>query len=414
MSTNTLPSMPGGDLLTEESIISVFEEAEIIAGRRALYILNNASGIDAISGLVELVRDICCAKHATFGILRGDSHDIVRLIESGERYMFSDDAAIRTTSETMIQKCIGREHFFYEPKSASEVNGPESCAAILIRRDGRPQGILVFEQLPVIEDETNRLLEVVQSLSGFLSLAVHNLQMMSQQRRLVRAVMAAQEEERRRIAYDLHDGVAQYVLASHAHMQSFKYANESGNTTGASVELEHGLNCLKKAIVESRRLINGQRSLALDDIGLGGALQQLLNDEKGRSGWDEAILIDNTTVKDFDRVLATTVFRIAQEALTNIRKHANTTRVRVMLLESDDAQVGGKSIVLEVRDWGRGFRPENVTLSNDHVGLQSMQERVGLLGGNLAINSVDGEGTSVRAILPLSRFLTPEAEDDIK
>ena len=84
-----------------------------------------------------------------------------------------------------------------------------------------------------------------------------------------------------------------------------------------------------------------------------------------------------------------------------------------MLLENKDRENGENSLVLEVRDWGRGFQPENVKLSDEHVGLQSMQERVNLLGGKLTITSVEGEGTAVRAALPLNAHFNSESEDEI-
>ena len=299
MVTNSLPSIEISDIHHQDPSLLTYEATGIAASRRALDILSNSSGLETISQLLELIREISGADFAAFGILRGETHEFVRFMECGNRPNQLDDIGIQSLAVAMLKKCIGRDQFYFDSGFSTEFDVLKSAAGILVRRDSRPQGILFLAQMPHGESECNRRMEIVQSLSGFVSMAVHNLQLLAQQRRLIRAVMAAQEEERRRIAYDLHDGVAQYVLASHAHLQSFKYAQEIGNKSAASIELEHGLGCLKKAIVESRRLINGQRSLALDDVGLGGALQQLLNDEKGRAGWTEAILIDNTATKDF-------------------------------------------------------------------------------------------------------------------
>jgi signal transduction histidine kinase len=97
--------------------------------------------------------------------------------------------------------------------------------------------------------------------------------------------------------------------------------------------------------------------------------------------------------------LEITLFRVAQEALTNVRKHAETDRVRVVL-----GQRAGGVVRLEVRDWGRGFDLDEVASGvgpGERVGLSSMRERVALLGGNLEIRSEPGEGTSVVAEVPL-------------
>jgi signal transduction histidine kinase len=88
---------------------------------------------------------------------------------------------------------------------------------------------------------------------------------------------------------------------------------------------------------------------------------------------------------------------VAQEALSNVRKHAGHARVRVRLKRHDG------SVRLEVRDWGRGFDPQAVrpTARGEHVGLTSMRERLHLLGGKLEIRSGADQGTTVRAILPI-------------
>src|SRR5207248_1955468 len=97
----------------------------------------------------------------------------------------------------------------------------------------------------------------VQALGAYAAVAIHNLQLLGRQRALVSGLIAAQEEERRAIAYDLHDGLTQYVMASHAHLESFKRAYETGNRERAEREMDQGLRYLKEAVVESRRLVNG-------------------------------------------------------------------------------------------------------------------------------------------------------------
>jgi PAS domain S-box-containing protein len=234
----------------------------------------------------------------------------------------------------------------------------------------------------------------------------------TRQRSLVRALIAAQEEERRRIAYDLHDGLTQYVMASHAHLETFRHAHETGRMDRAATELDHGIQYLKEAIIESRRLVNGLRTLALDNMGLGGALEQLLNEEKVRAGWSEAILVNYVTSK-LDKVLTTALFRITQEALTNARKHARADRVRIMLLENAAPKSVDSHITLEVRDWGRGFDTTVPIDTNAHVGLQSMQERARLLNGTLSLQSMHGSGTVIRAVFPVIRPTDTESSGEL-
>jgi signal transduction histidine kinase len=208
----------------------------------------------------------------------------------------------------------------------------------------------------------------VQALGAHAAVAIHHVHMLSQQRSLVNSLITAQEEERRAVAYDLHDGLTQYVMASQAHLEAFRRAHGSGKEEKAERELKQGMQYLKEAVVESRRLINGLRSLALDDLGLAGALEQLVSEERERSGWEKATFSHNLTDRRFDKTLETGAYRIAQEALTNVRKHAETKEVEVLLqLESDSRS--HESLRLQVRDWGRGFDPENQTVGPGARGL---------------------------------------------
>nr|MDQ2687831.1 GAF domain-containing sensor histidine kinase [Armatimonadota bacterium] len=240
----------------------------------------------------------------------------------------------------------------------------------------------------------------VQALSAHAAVAILNFQMLSRQRTLVRGLIGAQEEERRSVAYDLHDGLTQFVMAAHAHLEAFKRAQASGKAERAAREMDQGLHYLKEAVVESRRLINGLRSLALDDLGLAGAVEQMVHEEKARSDWRDADLVHNIAERRFDPTLETAVYRVAQEALTNARKHADAERVQVLLLIGFAEQGRPPQLTLEVRDWGRGFVPEEKVGETERVGLHSMAERVLLMGGTYHLHSAPGAGTVVTAVFP--------------
>src|SRR5258708_37088051 len=122
--------------------------------------------------------------------------------------------------------------------------------------------------------------------------------------------------------------------------------------------MEHGLRYLKQAVLESRRLVNGLRTLTLDDLGLAGALEQLLMEEKTRAGWEEVEFRHNIADRRFDDTLQTAIYRVAQEALTNARKYAQTSKITVSLLLVTETESAQPQLVLGVRDWGVGFVPE--------------------------------------------------------
>jgi signal transduction histidine kinase len=220
------------------------------------------------------------------------------------------------------------------------------------------------------------------------------------QRLLTHRIITALEEERRAISFELHDGLTQYVMSSFAFFDS--YASDILQAEIPLAEdLQKGLKYLQDAVVEARRLVNGLRSLALDELGLVGALEQLLNEERERTLWDDAPLFVPSPIPRFDPMLETAVYRVVQEALSNIRKHAATRRVAVtltMIQSNDDSK---RLLQIEVRDWGKGFAVSERRTKYDHIGLNSMAERVYLLQGNIRIESQPGEGTRVIAEIPI-------------
>lgn len=200
------------------------------------------------------------------------------------------------------------------------------------------------------------------------------------------------EIEQRHIAYELHDGLAQIVAGAQQHLQSFAhhYRPRSPRTRQ---ELASVLNMTQNAVKEVRRVMAGLRPTALDDFGLATALRlqvQALEVE----GWE----IDYEAPASAERLpstVETVLFRIAQEAINNIHKHAQSTRVRIALKYDENYR-------LEIQDWGRGFDMANVAtvVPGQHLGLRGMQERIVLVGGRLNIHSSPGAGTLVVAEVP--------------
>jgi signal transduction histidine kinase len=245
----------------------------------------------------------------------------------------------------------------------------------------------------------------VQALGAYAGIAVHNLHMLAKQRSLVNGLINAQEEERRAVAYDLHDGLTQYVMAAHAHLETHRRALEDGDEARASRESETGIRYLKEAVIESRRLISGLRTLALDDVGLAGALDQLVQEEKDRAGWKEADFDQNLGRRRFGYPLETAAYRIAQEALTNARKHAGAGHVEVRLLLERSEYSSGERLRLSVSDDGEGFVVESKAGDYSRVGLHGMAERARILDAEFEVRSAPGEGTRVAVTFPV----TPDA-----
>jgi signal transduction histidine kinase len=156
---------------------------------------------------------------------------------------------------------------------------------------------------------------------------------------------------------------------------------------------------------EARRIIEGLRPTALDDYGLATAVQLLikeLEDGGWEVGYEEALGEERLPAE-----VETALYRVAQEALTNVQKHARTNRAQITL-----ARLPGK-VRLEVKDEGRGFDPSAVSKSGgpgERVGLQSMRERIAPFGGELKITSKSGAGTSLVAEVLLAASEGTEIE----
>jgi PAS domain S-box-containing protein len=204
------------------------------------------------------------------------------------------------------------------------------------------------------------------------------------------------EAERHHVAYELHDGLAQVAASTHQHLQAFA-SHYRPHSLQARAELERTLELAQLTVREARRLIAGLRPTALDDFGLATALH--LHVEGLRSeGW--TISYDERLGSErLPPTLETTLYGVAQEALTNTRKHASTTQARLRLVRQE------ATIRLEVEDAGCGFEPGMAMHEGslgEHVGLREMQERVELVGGQLQISSQPGGGTLVVAEVPVA------------
>lgn len=375
------------------------------ANQVALDILGQRSGVEALRHIAEAARQLAHARFAALGVAHEAGGGLVEFVTTGltseqERAIGQRPRGVGILGLLLTRRDPLRiDQISQHPLSAGfPPNHPlmTTFLGVPIRRGETILGSLYLADKIDGSPFTAADEAAVQALAAHAAVAVHHMQLLSRQRSLVSGLIAAQEEERRAVAYDLHDGLTQFVMAAHAHVEAFRRARDLGRTERADRELEQATRYLKEAVIESRRMINGLRSLALEDLGLAGALEQQLHEEKQRAGWSDAEMVHNVAGRRFDRALETAAYRVGQEALTNVRKHANADRVRILLI------VQKQTLMLEVRDWGDGFDPAvHSAGGGSHVGLSSMAERVRLLDGAYELISRPGEGTVVRATFPL-------------
>jgi PAS domain S-box-containing protein len=211
--------------------------------------------------------------------------------------------------------------------------------------------------------------------------------------RLFEHVMAAREEEQRRIARDLHDGIGQSLTSLRMGLR----AVEDAPTLEAARSRTHELRGFAAAALEEvRRLARGLRPSVLDDLGLGPALERVAGDCAQAHGL--AVIVDAADLipARLPRVVETALFRIAQEALTNVVKHAEATAVRIAIERQAAA------VRMTVEDDGRGFdRTPHHPPGTVGLGLSGMRERAALLHGAVAIQPRAEGGTTIRVDIPL-------------
>ncbi|MGE4241187.1 PAS domain-containing sensor histidine kinase [Ramlibacter sp.] len=197
------------------------------------------------------------------------------------------------------------------------------------------------------------------------------------------------EQERSRIARELHDELAQTLTA--LKMDTISLRDQKGG--GASeARLAGMLEMLDSAVASTRRISADLRPLVLDDLGLIPAIEWLVQNFMQRTG--VACVLDADETIELPEPYATGVFRIVQESLTNAGKHAGASRVDVGVAREDDV------LVVTVRDDGRGFRPDDPRKPQS-LGLVGLRERAQLLRGGVEVRSEPGAGTTVEARIPV-------------
>lgn len=221
-------------------------------------------------------------------------------------------------------------------------------------------------------------------------------------KQLTQRVIDTQEEERARIARELHDGISQSMVAAR-YMLDLAAAKVRSGAPDALAVIEKGAQGINGAIKEVRRISHDLRPGILDDLGLTAALEALTNSFAERTG----IVIEMKSVA-FKNMLVpeakTALYRVAQEALTNIERHANATHVRIVVSSG-----GGGGAQLVIEDNGQGFAdPASARepgRAHGGLGLRNMQERMEHFGGHLEVKTT-ASGTLLKARLPKSTYLT--------
>jgi PAS domain S-box-containing protein len=258
-------------------------------------------------------------------------------------------------------------------------------------------GILVAQVHGTTHDFTQVELDLLRGLTDQATIAVGNANLFEQvmasrerQQALTRRLVDLQEDERRNLAHELHDHIGQMMTGLQFSLSALlPQATEEQKKSIANAQEQ-----VRSLIAQTREISLNLRPSMLDDTGL--TLTLLWHFDRFTSQTNIKVNFQHRNILDkrFESTIETAVFRIIQEALTNVARYADTEEVEVIV------QLEEKKIKVEINDQGQGFDLSEVdTLS--HVGLSSMRERAFTVGGLLEINSVPGQGTRIQAIIPL-------------
>ncbi|MDD4868730.1 MAG: sensor histidine kinase, partial [Mycobacterium sp.] len=230
---------------------------------------------------------------------------------------------------------------------------------------------------------------------------------------LVKQAISAQEAERRRIAFDLHDGVTTALASMSFHLSAADLTLSEVAAEGdlsdsgferARAELRSARELADMAYNQTRAAVSGLHSLVLDDLGLVAAIESLVQMVTRDGGPSIDLVVDpEAAIEDIPDHAAAALYRITQEALSNAVKHAEAQRIVVSLRRV------GNSIVLGCTDDGKGFHPAGRRAARaagadggQHFGLSSIAERCAIIEASLRAESGPGRGTTILVELPIA------------
>lgn len=255
--------------------------------------------------------------------------------------------------------------------------------------------VLVVARMAMLVREVEAKADELDTKHHQLAQALEARELAERDRRLLLGrTLRAVEDERVRIAADLHDGPIQALATLGYRLERTRRLVERGDYAGALdsvAPVQHGLS---QEIQGLRRLMSSLRPPALDEQGLEGALRDQLSEFEARTGvrWTLEARLDERLPAEVETVL----YRVSQEALTNVSKHARAERVWLELRRDNGI------VELAVRDDGVGFDPHEARSMEEegHFGLVAVREQARLVGGTCEVRSDPGTGTTIRVILP--------------
>ena len=279
---------------------------------------------------------------------------------------------------------IARQNAFFA-SAASTATAEYS----LRHKDGSYRWIM--SHVLAVRDAQGRAIRLVGS-HGDITDRKRAEEALRREHRTLEHMLRASDHERQLLAYDIHDGLAQYLTGA---IMQFEVAQQlkDGSPREAAKAHNAGMLMLRQGLAEARRLISGVRPPILDESGIVAAIAHLVYEHRGRAGPK----LEFHSKVEFGRlapVLENSIYRIVQEGLANACKHSASKKVSLELMQHGD------NLHMEIRDWGIGF--DTNAVGEGRFGLEGIRERARLLGGRAVIESAPRKGTRLSVDLPLA------------
>jgi len=314
----------------------------------------------------------------------------------------SSTSARAVSRGSALATYLSNERRLYFPFSddssaeAAELQSLGASLAVPLFASEKLSGILTLSERTSGVPYNQEDLELLSMLAASTAFALENARLHEEKMSILRDrffhVGAVQEEERRRIARELHDGVGPSLAGLNIRLKTVqKVLEREGNP--AAAELSELAQQAQQNIHDVRRLIYDLRPAALDELGLVPALTEYLRRYQKEQNIQTELIIPGS-ISRLSPELETALFRISQEALSNIARHAGASRIEFCIEQTQT------EIILHIRDNGHGFNPDT-PLHGNHIGLWSMQKRVEQFGGCFQVHSAPGKGTSIIVRIPL-------------
>lgn len=403
--------------LTPKAPAYTEEHLSIVPSGQCWQQWTNRGIFDDAGQLIELLstgRDITDRKQTEEALTQSEAHyralventpDIVARYDRDCRFRFVN-AAVAQVSEIKPEDFVGR--------SLSEAGLPDEQARFreeVIRNVFETQtafeteveamnGRAVFEWRVYPEFDERGSIQTVLSINRDITKRRRAEEQLRQSREQLRALsshlQSVREEERTRIAREVHDELGQALTALKLDLYALRRSitKEGDRDPDRLLDKVKSMSSLIDTTIQSvRRIATELRPGILDDLGLVAAIEWQANDFQARTGISCEVA-SSVEYLELDRDRATAAFRIFQETLTNIARHAAASRVEIELKRDHT------SLVLEVKDNGKGIKASDITASRS-LGLLGMRERAQLLGGDLMIAGATGAGTLVTVSIPL-------------